>query len=173
MLAANGIVARMVSRRLSKLEGHRRKFMAVVDQTPECSRAVLYAGYRARNSGGGVVLMYVISGEDFQQWLGVGDLMREEAQQEAEAALARTAQFIREKIGIEPELVIREGKAVEQIHALIEEDRDISILVLASGSTKDGPGPLVSALSGRAAAFPIPVTVIPDALTDDEIEAVS
>lgn len=163
----------MVSRRLSRLEGHRRKFMAVVDQTPECSRAVLYAGYRARNSGGGVVLMYVVSQQDFQQWLGVGELMREEAREAADAALARTAQFIREKVGIEPELVIREGQAVDQIHALIEEDRDIAVLVLAAGSTKEGPGPLVSSVAGRAAAFPIPVTVIPDALSDEEIEALS
>ncbi|MCD2180236.1 universal stress protein [Rhizobium sp. C1] len=163
----------MVSRRLSRLEGHRRKFMAIVDQTPECSRAVLYAGYRARNTGGGVVLMFVVSQQDFQQWLGVGDLMREEAMEEANAALAKTAQFIREKVGIEPELVIREGQAVEQIHALIEEDRDIAILVLASGSTKEGPGPLVSSVAGRSAAFPIPVTVIPDALSDEEIEALS
>lgn len=147
--------------------------MAVVDQTPESSRAVLFAGYRARNTGGGVVLIYVVSQQDFQQWLGVGELMREEAMEEANAALAKTAQFIREKVGIEPELVIREGQPVEQIHALIEEDRDIAVLVLASGSTKDGPGPLVSSVAGRSAAFPIPVTVIPDTLSDEEIEALS
>ncbi len=69
--------------------------------------------------------------------------------------------------------MIREGQPVEQIHALIEEDRDIAILVLASGSTKEGPGPLVSSVAGRSAAFPIPVTVIPDALGDEEIEALS
>lgn len=147
--------------------------MAVVDNTPECSRAVLYAGFRARNSNGALVLLYVASAEDFQQWLGVGELIRAEAREEAENALARSAQFVREKIGIEPELVIREGVAVEQIHALIEEDRDIAILVLAAGSTKEGPGPLVSSVAGRSAAFPIPVTVIPDALSDEEIEALS
>jgi nucleotide-binding universal stress UspA family protein len=163
----------MVSRRLSRLEGHRRKFMAVVDDTPENTRAVLYAGNRARNSSGALVLLFVIAGQDFQQWLGVGEIMRAEAREAAETALARTAQFVRDRIGIEPELVIREGQAVEQIHAQIEEDRDIAILVLASGSTKDGPGPLVSSIAGRSAAFPIPVTVIPDVLSDEEIEALS
>jgi nucleotide-binding universal stress UspA family protein len=147
--------------------------MAVVDNTPESSRAVLYAGFRARNSNGGLVLLYVIAGKDFQQWLGVGEIMRAEAREEAETALAKIAQVVREKIGIEPELVIREGVPVEQIHALIEEDRDVAILVLAAGSTKEGPGPLVSSVAGRGAAFPIPVTVIPDVLTDEEIEALS
>lgn len=163
----------MVSTRLSRLEGHRRKFMAVIDDTPECSRAVHYAGMRAKNSGGGLVLLYVIADGDFQQWLGVEAVMRAEARAEAEATLAKIAQTVRETIGIEPEMVIREGSATEQIYGLIEEDRDIAILVLAAGSAKDGPGPLVSSIAGKTAAFPIPVTVIPDSLTDAEIDALS
>jgi hypothetical protein len=31
----------------------------------------------------------------------------------------------------------------------------------------------VASIAGRGAAFPIPVTVIPDALSDDEIDALS
>jgi len=163
----------MVSRRLSRLEGHRRKFLAVIDDTPECQRAVHYAGMRAKNSNGAVVLLYVIANGDFQQWLGVEEIMRAEAREEAEAVLAKAAQALREAIGIEPETVIREGVASEQINGLIEEDRDIAILVLAAGSAKEGPGPLVSSLAGRAQAFPIPVTVIPDQLTDEELDAMS
>lgn len=161
----------MVSKRLSRLEGHRRKFLVVIDGTPECERAVHYAGRRAKNSNGALVLLYVIPESDFQQWLGVEQIMRAEAREEAEASLAKVAQKVRENVGLEPEAVIREGSAAEQIHGLIEEDRDIAILVLASGSTKEGPGPLVSSIAGRGTAFPIPVTVLPDSLTDEEIDA--
>jgi nucleotide-binding universal stress UspA family protein len=66
----------MVSKRLSRLEGHRRKFLAVIDDTPECERAVHYAGRRAKNSNGGLVLLYMIPEGDFQQWLGVEQIMR-------------------------------------------------------------------------------------------------
>jgi len=147
--------------------------MAVIDDTPECSRAVHYAGMRAKNSNGGLVLLYVIADGDFQEWLGVEEIMRAEAREEAEATLAKVSQNVRETIGIEPELVIREGNATDEIHALIEEDRDIAILVLAAGSAKEGPGPLVSSIAGKSAAFPIPVTVIPDLLTDEEIDALT
>lgn len=163
----------MVSRRLSRLEGHRRKFLAVIDDTPECQRAVHYAGSRAKNSNGGVVLLYVIANADFQQWLGVEEIMRAEAREEAEAVLAKAAQALREAVGIEAEMVIREGVASEAINGLIEEDRDIAILVLAAGSAKEGPGPLVSSLASRAQAFPIPVTVIPEQLSDEELDALS
>lgn len=162
----------MVSTRLSRLEGHRRKFMAVIDNTPECSRAVHYAGRRAKNSNGGLVLIYVIPEGDFQQWLGVEEIMRAEAREEAEGVMAKAAQTVRDTIGIEPEIVIREGSAFAEINGLIEEDRDIAILVLAAGSsTKEGPGPLVSMIAGRGTAFPIPVTVLPENLTNEEIDA--
>ena len=161
----------MVSTRLSRLEGHRRKFMAVIDNTPECARAVHYAGRRAKNTNGALVLVYVIPEGDFQQWRGVEEIMRAEAREEAEAIVSEAAARVRESIGVEAEIVIREGSAAEQINAVIEEDRDIAILVLAAGSTKEGPGPLVSSIGGRGAAFPIPVTVLPDTLTDEEIDA--
>jgi len=163
----------MVSKRLSRLEGHRRKFMAVIDGTPECQRAVHYAGRRAKNSNGGLVLVYVIPEGDFQQWLGVEEIMRAEALEEAEAVVAKSAQVVRETIGIEPEIVIREGSAAEQINMVIEEDRDIAILVLAASSAKEGPGPLVSSVAGKGAAFPIPVTVLPDTLTNEELDALA
>ena len=54
------------------------------------------------------------------------------------AALDAYADKVREKLGIEPELVIREGKPAEEIHKLIEEDQDIAILVLAAGAARKG-----------------------------------
>lgn len=147
--------------------------MAVIDATPECEKAVHYAGRRAKNSNGGLVLLFVIPEGDFQQWLGVEQIMRAEAREEAEAVMAKAAQRVRETIGIDPEIVIREGSAPEQINQLVEEDRDIAILVLAAASAKEGPGPLVSAVAGRGATFPIPVTVLPDTLTDEEIDAIA
>lgn len=163
----------MVSRRLSREEGHRRKFLAVIDDTPECERAVHYAASRAKRTNGVPVLIFVIEPGDFQHWLGVEEIMKAEAREAAEAALEKFAAMVRENSGIEPELIIRMGKTTDEIHAAIEEDQDMAILVLASGSAKEGPGPLVSSIAGRGAAFPIPVTVIPDALSDDDIEALS
>lgn len=163
----------MVSKRLSREAGHRRKFLAIIDETEECERAVAYASRRAESTGGVVVLLFVIDTADFQQFLGVEQIMREEAQSVATAALEQHAGKVRERVGIEPEVAIREGSRVEEIHRLIEEDQDIAILVLASGNAKEGPGPLVSSIAGKAAAFPIPVTVVPQNLTDEDIDSLA
>ncbi|WP_185984006.1 universal stress protein [Aureimonas mangrovi] len=163
----------MVSRRLGRREGGKRKFLAIIDDTPECGRAATYAAMRAAASGGGVVFLYVIAEGDFQHWLGVEKIMRAEAAEEADNRLARVADEMREKVGVEPELVVREGKVQEEIHKLIETDREIAILVLAASDSSEGPGPLVAAVAGRSAAFPVPVTIVPATLTDEEIESLS
>jgi len=163
----------MVSKRLSREAGHRRKFLAIIDDTPECERAVAYASKRAKSTGGVLVLLYVIEPGDFQHWLGVEKIMREEATQAAGAALDVYATKVREQVGIEPELVILEGKPAEEIHKLIEVDQDIAILVLAAGAAKEGPGPLVASIAGKGAAFPIPVTVVPQNLSDEEIDSLA
>lgn len=162
----------MVSKRLSREAGHRRKFLAVIDETPECGRAVAYAARRAKNSNGALVMLFVIDNSDFQQILGVGEIMRAEAEERARSTLEKFATKVREEQGIEPELIIREGLISDELPSLIEEDQDIAILVLAAGSGKDGPGPLVQSIANRA-QFQIPVTVIPSSLSDEDIDAVT
>ena len=163
----------MVTRRLSGEAGHRRKFLAIIDETPECERAVLYAARRAAKTDGGLVLLFIIEAGEFQHWIGVEQVMRAEAQDAAEQMLAKYAALARERCATEAELVVRDGPPTEAIHALIEDDQDIAILVLAAGAAKEGPGPLVASIAGRNAAFPIPVTVVPANLTDEDIESLS
>ena len=164
----------MAMKRKSTEEGHRRKFLVIIDDTPECSRALLYAARRAEHSGGALVLLYVIGPADFQHWLGVENIMRAEAMEQAEATLGRFADMARTFGTVEPQLVIREGNRSEEILNLIEADEDIAILVLAAGTDQEGPGPLVTALAGKTSAtFPIPITIVPGQLDDEAIAAVA
>ncbi|SDU46384.1 universal stress protein [Stappia sp. ES.058] len=164
----------MVAIRKSFEEGHRRKFLVVVDETAEADRAIVYAAKRAERTSGIAILLYVIAPGDFQHWLGVEDIMRAEAQENAENCLEKAADRVRSVARTEPELVVREGNRSDEILTLIEEDADIAILVLAAGSGSEGPGPLVSAIAGKGAAnFPIPVTIVPATLDDESIAALA
>ncbi|MEE9313983.1 MAG: universal stress protein [Rhizobiaceae bacterium] len=160
----------MVSKREVREEGHRRKFLAVVDSTPECEKAIHYAARRVAGIDADLVLIYAIEPGDFQHWLGVEDVMRAEGLAAAEAALAKASAWAIEFGGVTPETVIREGKTVEAIESLIEEDHDIALMILAAGDSKEGPGPLVTAIAGSGGVFSIPVTIVPNTLTDEEID---
>jgi nucleotide-binding universal stress UspA family protein len=152
----------------------RRKFLAVVDHSPECHVALRFAARRAQHTGGLVTLIYVIVPADFQQWAGVERVMRQEAREEAEGYLQEAARHVNDITGAMPELVIREGRPADEIRALLKEDKAIAILILAAGTSSEGPGPLVSLVASPAAgAYPIPVTVVPGSLSDDEVDALT
>ena len=106
----------MSRRRRSYESGHRPKYLVVVDNSQECDRAIYYASRRVSRIGVGMIMLRVIDIEDRnQQWLGVADIMRAEAYEEANAALDRAAGRANGIAGITPERVIREGVWIEQI----------------------------------------------------------
>ena len=164
----------MSSRRRSYEAGHTPKWLVVIDDTPECDRAVYFASRRAARVGAGVVMLHVIETHDRnQQWLGVADIMKAEAHEAAAQALEKFASRANGIAGVTPERVVREGGTAEEILRLIEDDQDIAILVLAAGTAKEGPGPLVSSLAKTAGTFPIPVAIVPGHLSDEDLEAMS
>jgi len=149
----------------------RRKFLVIADGSPESHQALHFAALRAAHTGGVLTILAVIEPADFQHWLGVENLMREEAMDEAEKALHRLAAQAYDHCGIRPELIVREGKLRDQIAALIAEDADIAVLVLGAAAGKEGPGPLVSSIASDAAGgFGIPVTIVPGTLSDDQLD---
>jgi nucleotide-binding universal stress UspA family protein len=152
----------------------KRKFLVVVDDTAECSRALRYASRRALHTGGRLMIVKIITPADFQHWLGVERVMREEAEAEARRVLENFSREIEASAGQTPELVIREGQPAQQITQLIEEDNEIALLVLGAGTQANGPGPLVSLFAGAlAGSFPIPITIVPGDLKDEDIEALA
>ena len=150
---------------------YRRKFLVVIDETPECDRALTFAAYRTKRTGGTVVLMSVVAKPEFIG-LGVEDVLRAEAVEEAERNLDARLARIRDIGDVRSESVIREGEAAAEIERVIELDHDIAILVLAASTSGEGPGPLVMHFANRANALPIPLTVVPGRMSDEEIIAI-
>ena len=157
-------------------EGHVRKFLTVIDDTPECESSVYFAACRARSTNSKIVLLYVIEAEDFQHWLRVEEIHREEGEKRAGAVFRLYRRKLKSWVfeDIVAEELTRHGDRVEEILSTIQEDEDISFLVLGASNSSEGPGSLVSALAGkRAGSFPIPIVLIPEALEFREIEALS
>ena len=98
--------------------------------------------------------------------------MRAEARERIEVHYEVFAKWMRDKQGIQPELVIREGEAVNEILSQIREDTEVGLLVLGAGTEKNGPGPIVSQLSKAAGTLPIPFTIVPGVLSKEALEAV-
>jgi len=147
--------------------------MVVLDDSKECLNAMRFAAMRAANSGGGVTILSVISPDEFNHWIGVSDIMREEARERIEVHFEVFAKWMRDRKNIEPELVIREGEVVSEILSQIQSDPEIGVLVLGAGLDNKGPGPLVTQMSKYAGTLPIPVTIVPGSLTKEQLELIT
>ncbi len=150
-----------------------RKFLVVLDDSRECLNAMRFAAMRAAHTGGGVEILSVIPPDEFNHWIGVGDIMREEARERIKAHFEVYAKWMRDKQGVDPELIIREGEPVPEILAQVRADPEIGVLVLGAGSDKKGPGPLVSQMSRASGELPIPLTIVPGDLSKEQLEAIT
>jgi len=151
-----------------------RKFLIILDDTPEMLNAMRYAAIRASKTGGGVEMLAVISPEEFQHFMGVADVMRAEAREKVEAHFQLFKDRMEKREGITPTLAIREGDRIDAVIEHIKSDPEIGVLVLGAGTEKGGPGPVVQSLIGRRLAdLRVPVTIVPGSMTKDDIIAAS
>ena len=150
-----------------------RKFMVILDDSRECLNAMRFAAMRAARTQGGVTILSIIPPDEFNHWVGVGDVMREEQRERIMAHFEVFAKWMRDKQGVDPELVIREGEPVAEIIAQIAEDPEVGVLVLGASGDRGGPGPLVTQLSRSAGSLSIPITIVPGDLTKDRLELIT
>ena len=151
-----------------------RVFLVVVDESKELQAALHYAARRAAHTGGRIALLHVIEPSELQHWISIENLAREERREEAEQLMQRLCEEIAPIAGTIPIVYIREGHRRDQLLALIAEEPTISILVLAAGTGPEGPGPLITYLTGKPAArLRIPITIVPGSLTLEQLDAVS
>jgi len=151
-----------------------RVFLVVVDDSEEMQIALRFACRRARHSGGHVALFRSIEPQEFQHWMGVGELMREEAREDAEQLLGQLSEQVVEISGQIPIIYVREGSTRDELLNLIDEEPSISVLVLGANTQGESPGPLVTYMTGKGAArMRVPITIVPGNLTDEQIDAVT
>ncbi len=149
-----------------------RKFLVILDDSRECLNAMRFAAMRAAGTQSGVQVLAVIPPEEFNHWIGVGELMRQEARERIEAHYEVFAKWMRDRQGVHPELVIREGEAVPEILTQIDEDGEIVLLVLGASHDKGGPGPIVTALSRQFGSLPVPLTIVPGEMSKEKLSAI-
>ena len=150
-----------------------RKFLVVLDDSRECLNAMRFAAMRAARTRGGVAILSVVEPDEFNHWIGVGEVMREEARERIHAHYEVFAKWMRDRQGVDPELVIREGEPVPEIIAQIRDDPEIGVLVLGAGPDKSDPGPLVTQLTRQSGSLPVPITIVPGTLSKERLEAIT
>ena len=138
--------------------------LVIADGSKEMEVALQYACSRSKKTNRKIIIATFIEPLDVLTTQGVTEIMQNEAREEAEKKLQNAAYIVKESTGIMPVLQIREGEIMKELKALIDEEKDINVLVIAANvDEKDNsPGPIINALvSKELSNFRVPVMIVP------------
>ena len=152
------------------------KLLVMVDETAESLTALRFAGISAKRLNSNVALLMVLEAEVMRHWLGVETIMKEEARKEAMDKMQILAGEITDYANITPDIFIREGTKFEALTKLVEEDQDITAIVIgvASADQPVAPGPLVNKLlSGELEKLGLPVIIVPENIAENTLRRIA
>ncbi|MBI04620.1 MAG: universal stress protein [Pelagibacteraceae bacterium] len=153
-----------------------RYILVIADNSEEMQIALEYACARSKKTGRKIIVATFIEPVDVLTTQGVTEIMKNEAREEAEDILDKAAQYVKNKTGELPALSIREGNTITELKKLIEEEKNINVLVLASKSDpKDkNPGPIItSIITNEITNLRVPIMIVPGNFSSEHISLIT
>ena len=151
-----------------------RYILVIADESKEMEVALEYACARSKKTDRKIIIATFIEPLDVLTTHGVQEIMKNEAREEAELRLQNASNIVKKSTGLNPLLKIREGNSIDELIALIEEEKNINVLVLAANVDEKGPGPIVSALTSKEySRLRIPVMIVPGNFSKNHIAQIT
>ena len=153
-----------------------RYILVVADNSEEMNTALEYACARSKKTGRKIIIATFIEPLDVLTTKGVTDIMKEEAREEAETILKKGASFVQERTGDYPALSLREGDTIAELKQLLDEEKNINVLVLAANTDPNSknPGPIITSLvSNEITTLRIPIMIVPGNLSSEHIAQIT
>ena len=122
-----------------------RYILVIADESKEMEVALEYACARAKKTDRNIIIATFVEPVDVLTTQGVQEIMKNEAREEAELRLQRASAIVKESTGLTPVIQLREGKIMDELIALIEEEKNINVLVLAANvdEARKNPGKII------------------------------
>ena len=153
------------------------KFILVIaDGSKEMDVALKYACARSKKTNRKIMIATFIEPLDVLTTQGVTEIMQNEAREEAEKKLKYASSVVKESTGILPVLHIREGEIIQELKSLIDEEKNINVLVVAAkvDEKEINPGPIINSLvSKELSNFRIPIMIVPGNFSSEHIALIT
>ena len=151
-----------------------RYILVIADSSKEMEIALHYACARSKKTNRKIIIAAFVEPLDVLTTQGVTEIMKNEAREEVEMQLQKASTIVKESTGMTPILHVREGKIMDELIALTEEEKNINVLVLAANVDESGPGPIIKAITTEEySRLRIPVMIVPGNFTKAHISQIT
>ena len=153
------------------------KFILVIaDGSKEMDVALKYACARSKKTNRKIMIVTFIEPLDVLTTQGITEIMQNEAREEAEKKIKYASSVVKESTGILPVLHIREGEIIQELKSLIDEEKNINVLVVAAkvDEKEKDPGQIINSLiSKELSNFRIPIMIVPGNFSSEHIALIT
>ena len=153
-----------------------RYILVIADDSPEMEIALEYACARSKKTSRKIIIATFIKPLDVLTTQGVTEIMKNEAREAADKILQKAANHVKESTGEMPALAIREGETIIELKKLLEEEKNINVLVLAANSdpkNKDSNVIINSLVSQEIDNIRVPIMIVPGNFSKDHIALIT
>ena len=152
-----------------------RYILVIADSSKEMEVALRYACARSKKTDRKIIIASFIEPLDVLTTQGVSQIMKNEAREEAELKLKKASSIVKDSTGLTPILHLREGEMISELIALIEEEKNINVLVLSANIDEAGPGKIINSLltSNVYSKLRIPVMIVPGNFSKEHISLIT
>jgi nucleotide-binding universal stress UspA family protein len=155
------------------MTANKQKLLVCVSNNQHSIIAIKFACQKAKKSDFIIELVTVIdtSSKGPEGIFSVSGIFQKEKRQEAEDLLNKYGKKVKDWSDKTPILSVREGYVAEEIKTAIEEDKTISMIILGASPESTSKGKLIPYLAEQLSSkLFIPLMIVPDNLTDAQIE---
>ena len=153
------------------------KFILIIaDGSKEMDVALKYACARSKKTNRKIMIVTFIEPLDVLTTQGVTEIMQNEAREDAEKKLQHASSVVKESTGTLPVLQVREGEIIQELKSLIEEEKNINVLVVAAkvDEKEKNPGPIINSLIGKELSnFRVPIMIVPGNFSSEHIALIT
>ena len=150
--------------------------LVIADGSKEMDVALKYACARSKKTSRKIMIASFIQPLDVLTTQGVTEIMQNEAREEAEKNIKFASDVVKKSTGELPVINIREGEIIQELKNLINEEKNISVLVLGANvdEKEKNPGPIINSLvSKELSNFRIPIMIVPGNFSNEHISLIS
>ena len=150
--------------------------LVIADGSKEMDVALKYACARSKKTSRKIMIASFIHPLDVLTTQGVTEIMQNEAREEAEKNIKFASDVVKKSTGELPVINIREGEIIQELKNLINEEKNISVLVLGANvdEKEKNPGPIINSLvSKELSNFRIPIMIVPGNFSNEHISLIS
>ncbi len=135
-------------------------YCVVADGSQAMWRAISYCENLSKVNGFGIYLLHITDDSEFSHWLGVGSIIKQEAEVSANKLLNQIKQTIISKF---PEIILiyHQGDTAHDVYDLVSKIHEIKALVLGMDNDARDPGKIISYLAQSPREIKTPVIIVP------------